>query len=121
MHEVSLMLEIINIVSEDARLYGFKRVKYIEVLVGDLSNVLPDGLELAFDYFRKERYGILSEKTELSIIREVAKAKCQSCMHVFEPDYRIALCPNCGLTDCLLVSGETFRVESYEGSDEDES
>lgn len=117
MHEMSLMLEIIKIVSEDARLNGFSKVDKIEVIVGDLSNVLPDALELAFFHFRKQGLGVLNENTKLHIIREVAKAKCQTCLFEFAPDYRIAICPKCKLPNCLLVSGETFRVESYEGWD----
>ncbi|MCM3693399.1 hydrogenase maturation nickel metallochaperone HypA [Neobacillus niacini] len=118
MHEMSLMSEIIKIVSEDARLHGFSKVDSIVVIVGDLSNVLPDALELAFFHFRKQGLGMLDENTEFEIIREVAKAKCQTCLFEFTPDYRMALCPKCMLPNCLLVSGETFRVESYEGSDE---
>lgn len=118
MHEMSLMSEIIKIVSEDARLQGFSKVNKIEVIVGDLSNVLHDALELAFFHFQKQGLGMLDENTKLDIIREVAKAKCQTCLFEFTPDYRMALCPKCDLPNCLLVSGETFRVESYEGSDE---
>lgn len=118
MHEMSLMLEIIKIVSEDARLHGFRKVNKIDVIVGDLSNVLPDALELAFFHFRKQGLGILDENTELEIICEAAKAKCQTCLFESIPDYRLALCPKCGLPNCLIISGETFRVESYEGCDE---
>lgn len=118
MHEMSLMSEIIKIVSEDAKVNGIRKVSKIHVIVGDLSNVLPDALELAFFHFQKQGLGILDETTKLEMIREVAKARCQTCLLEFTPDYRVALCQNCGLPDCLLVSGETFRVESYEGSDE---
>lgn len=121
MHEMSLMAEIINLIADDARLRGFDKVNKIEVIVGDLSNVLPDALELAFIYFQKTGLSLIDENTELAIIREVAKAKCQTCQLEFEPDYRIALCPKCELPNCLLVSGEIFRVESYEGSDQREN
>ncbi|MDS9470953.1 hydrogenase maturation nickel metallochaperone HypA [Sporosarcina pasteurii] len=118
MHEMSLMTEIIKIVSHDAQSHGFSKVDKIDVIVGDLSNVLPDALELAFFHFQRQGLGILDENTQLNLVREEAKAKCQTCLFEFVPDYRIALCPKCGLANCLLVSGETFRVESYEGSDE---
>lgn len=114
---MSLMAEIIRIVSEDASLHGFSKVDKIDVIVGDLSNVLPDALELAFIHFRNQGLGILNEDSKLVIIREAAKAKCETCLFEFTPDYRIALCPICGLPNCILVSGETFNVESYEGSD----
>lgn len=118
MHEMSLISEIIQIVSEDAAARGFKKVNRIDVIVGDLSNVLPDALELAFLFFQRQEGSVINEGTKLHIIREEAKARCQSCKCEFCPDYRIALCPECGIPGSLLVSGETFRVESYEGSDE---
>lgn len=116
MHEMSLMSEIINLVSEDAALKGIDQVKRIEVIVGDLSNVLPEALELAFFYFQKAGLRFIDENTTLHMIREAAKAKCLSCQLDFEPDYQIAICPACGFSMCTLVLGETFRVESYEGS-----
>ncbi|WP_044641134.1 hydrogenase maturation nickel metallochaperone HypA/HybF [Risungbinella massiliensis] len=115
MHEMSLMSEIVKLVSDDASLKGFKNIENIEVIVGELSNVLPDALELAFYYFQRKRIGMINENTQLHIKREKAKAKCQTCQLEFEPDYQIALCPECKLANCLLISGETFRVESYEG------
>ncbi|MBM7663293.1 hydrogenase nickel incorporation protein HypA/HybF [Bacillus mesophilus] len=118
MHEMSLMSEIIQLVSEDATARGFKKVNKIEVIVGELSNVLPDALELAFMYFQKQQCSVIDEDTKLHIIREVAKARCQTCKCEFYPDYKIALCPECELPSSLLISGETFRVESYEGCDE---
>ncbi|GGF18656.1 hypothetical protein GCM10010954_16800 [Halobacillus andaensis] len=117
MHEMSLMSEIINLVSEDARLRAIQKVSKIEVIVGSLSNVLPEALEIAFFYFQKQGLELIDEETELHIIRETAQSKCKNCGFEFEPDYQIALCPKCEWTDCLLVKGETFKVESYEGSD----
>jgi hydrogenase nickel incorporation protein HypA/HybF len=118
MHEMSLMSEIIQIVSEDAVARGFKKVDKIDLIVGDLSNVLPDALELAFIFFQRQEDSIIDADAKLHIIREAAKARCQTCDCEFNPDYKIALCPRCNLPGSLLVSGETFRVESYEGSEE---
>ncbi|MYL35832.1 hydrogenase maturation nickel metallochaperone HypA [Pontibacillus yanchengensis] len=121
MHEMSLMSEIIKLVSDDAQSRGFEKIQNIEVVVGDLSNVLPDALELAFFYLRNKGFHLVDEQSELHILREEARAKCLSCYLEFEPDYRIALCPNCELPSCELISGETFKVESYEGGMTNES
>ncbi|WP_238378849.1 hydrogenase maturation nickel metallochaperone HypA [Halalkalibacillus sediminis] len=115
------MSEIIQLVSEDARSRSFKRVERIDVVVGELSNVLPDALELAFSYFQGQGLVFIDEATTLKIIREAAVARCEICQWEFEPDYQIALCPKCDQVSCVLVSGETFKVESYEGSDALES
>ncbi len=115
------MWEVIEIVSNDAKLNGFSKVTKIELIVGELSNVLPEALEYAFSYFQNDGLNMVNQGTELHMIREKAKVKCQTCLFVFEPDYHIALCPKCELFNCILISGETFRVESYEGSEEHES
>ncbi|WP_216828471.1 hydrogenase maturation nickel metallochaperone HypA/HybF [Alkalihalobacterium elongatum] len=121
MHEMSLMADIIQIVSEDAAKRGIKKVKTVEVVVGDFSNVLPDALDLAFLYLSQHSSDpIIDQTTTLTIIREVAKAKCKVCELEFEPDFRIAYCPKCELPTSVLLSGETFKVESYEGSDDHE-
>ena len=109
------MSELLHIVSEDAHTKNIVQVYEITVIVGDLSNVLIEALELAFHYFQKQGLTLINEHTKLQIIREVAKAKCQSCFLQFETDYQIALCPNCKGLNCVLISGETFQVESYEG------
>jgi hydrogenase nickel incorporation protein HypA/HybF len=119
MHELSLMAELIKVVSEDARDRGIIKVSKIDVIVGDLSNVLPEALEEAFIYLRPRVEAPFDEQTELHIIREEARAACRSCGTEFVPDYRIAFCPVCRLPTSELQSGETFRVESYEGCDED--
>ncbi|WP_442600291.1 hydrogenase maturation nickel metallochaperone HypA/HybF [Neobacillus sp. D3-1R] len=117
---MSLMYEIITRICEDARIRGFVKVKQIEVIVGDFSNVLPDALELAFFYFQKEGLDLIDENTKLQLFREMAKSKCLACDFEFEPDYQMALCPKCNQPSCKLISGEAFRVESYEGSGEGE-
>ncbi len=117
MHEMSLMMELLNLVSKDASQRGIVKVNQIEVIVGDLSNVLPEALELAFFHLRNQGFGVVDEQTQLHIIREEAMAKCQTCQLEFLPDYRIAFCPRCEKASCSLISGETFRVESYEGCD----
>ena len=121
MHEMSLMYEVILLVSKDAKLRGFQNVTQIQVIIGDLSNVLPDRLESAFLYFCKEKAGLVNEQSQLTIIREKAMTQCQNCLFTFEPDDRITLCPQCNSLDGLIISGETFQVEFYEGSDGIES
>ncbi|MDZ5712737.1 hydrogenase maturation nickel metallochaperone HypA [Jeotgalibacillus haloalkalitolerans] len=117
MHEMSLMSEIIQAVSADAQTRGIKRVERIDVIAGELSNVLPDALELAFFYFQKQGIHCIDESTTLRISTEPAIARCEECQLEFKPDYRIALCSKCMRTSCVLLSGETFKVESYEGSE----
>lgn len=116
MHEMALMGDILQLVERDARSRNFSQVNKIELIVGELSNALPDALEMAFDVFRARQLAMLSDQSQLIIHVEKAIATCTVCGHTYEPDTRLSICPECGLPSGRLTQGETFKVKSYEGS-----
>ncbi|TMW71433.1 hydrogenase maturation nickel metallochaperone HypA/HybF [Alteribacter natronophilus] len=122
MHEWGLMQEIIRIVSEEAYQNGMEEVTRIEVIVGEWSNVLPDALEIAFGCIRGELSGgPISKQTDLIVKSEPALARCRVCGCTFKPDYRLAFCPGCERPEADLISGETFRVDAFEGREINEN
>ncbi|CAM3205782.1 hydrogenase maturation nickel metallochaperone HypA [Sporolactobacillus spathodeae] len=117
MHEMGLMEDALELVAEDAEKHAFQSVDKISLIVGDLSNVLPDALRFAFDAFRESgQIPILSQQASLEIIPEKGLAKCAVCGITYEPNAFIATCPECGMPFGVLLAGETFKIESYEGS-----
>jgi Zn finger protein HypA/HybF (possibly regulating hydrogenase expression) len=117
MHEMGLMEDALQMVSKDAGRHGMNTIEKVSLIVGDLSNVLPDALRFAFDAFRQtEEIAGIDKESCLEIIREPGKAKCALCGKEYEPNEYLALCPECGMPFGVLISGETFRIESYEGS-----
>lgn len=116
MHEMALMGDILNIIQKDLEKRQLKKVKRIELIVGDISNAMPDALEMAFDMYKTQSIPFLDKECELIIIREEAKAKCFICDAEYIPDQKIAVCPLCQIPSGQLISGETFKVHSYEGS-----
>lgn len=116
MHEMALMGDILQIVERDAISRNINSIDKIELVVGDLSNALPDALEMAFQVFRARGIARLSENAHLLIVKEEAKAKCTVCEHEYKPQTRLSICPVCELPSGKLTAGETFKVQSYEGS-----
>lgn len=117
MHEMGLMEDALTLVAEDAERQGIVTVEKVSLIVGDLSNVLPDALRFAFEAFRRSgQVPILSPEASLEIIPEQGLARCASCGTTYEPNEYIATCPQCGMPFGVLLAGETFRIESYEGS-----
>ncbi|WP_017755244.1 hydrogenase maturation nickel metallochaperone HypA/HybF [Calidifontibacillus oryziterrae] len=115
MHEMALMGDILNLVGTDARKNNIKKVKKVNLIVGDLSNALPDALELAFDVYKRQNIDFLDIHSELIIQKEAAKAVCTICGTEYIPEQKIAVCPMCHIPTGKLISGETFKVDSYEG------
>ena len=116
MHEIALMGDILHIVETDAKEKKIKIVQEVELIVGDLSNALPDALEMAFDLFKSQGIEFLDKDAKLVIIREKAKAQCVICELEYYPEGQIAFCPECNFPSGKLLYGETFRVNSYKGS-----
>ncbi|MDF2606010.1 MAG: hydrogenase nickel incorporation protein HypA [Bacillales bacterium] len=115
MHEMALMGDILNLVFDDAKQKKITKVKSITLTVGQLSNALPDALEMAFDINKAQGHDMLSDSSKLNIIIEEAKATCIFCEELYKPTHRIAICPKCNMPGGKLTSGETFKVETYEG------
>lgn len=115
MHELALMGDILNLIGEDAKNQNISKVNEIELIVGDLSNALPDALEMAFDMHKSQGIDFLDKDAKLIIIHEKAKAKCALCGYEYEPEYQISVCPECNMPGGKLIKGETFKVNSYNG------
>jgi hydrogenase nickel incorporation protein HypA/HybF len=118
MHEMALMGDILLLVQEDAGLKEINRIEKVELIVGEISNAMPDALRMAFDIFRDHNSGIFSENAILVIHVEEAMAECVLCGEQYRPTQKIALCPRCKIPSGKISAGETFQVLSYEGSSE---
>ncbi|UQD51038.1 hydrogenase maturation nickel metallochaperone HypA [Bacillus methanolicus] len=116
MHEMALMEEIVRLIEQDAIKRNIHAVIKVELIVGALSNALPEALELAFDAYKLQKDNRLTEDAQLIIHFERAKAFCPICEQEYEPKSRLVQCPSCMLPSSQITAGETFRVLSYEGS-----
>jgi hydrogenase nickel incorporation protein HypA/HybF len=115
MHEMSLMGDILQLIQEDAFDKGIQQIDKVELIVGEISNAMPDALRMAFDIFRDQNLHLFTETAELVLHIEEAKAKCVLCELEYRPDQKIALCPSCLVPSGKVLSGETFQILSYEG------
>ncbi|MGJ7921810.1 hydrogenase maturation nickel metallochaperone HypA [Neobacillus sp. LXY-4] len=115
MHEMSLMGEVLNIIQEDALAKGIKTLERVELVVGEVSNVLPDALVMAFEIFKEQNPHFITREAILKIHLEEARAECVLCGKVYQPEQKIAQCPDCRMPSGKVTSGETFQVLSYEG------
>lgn len=115
MHEMALMGDILQIIQEDAFSQGVTRIEKIELTVGEISNAMPDALEMAFEIFKEQNLHFFDEDAQLVIHIEKAEAECIFCAKKYVPDNRISFCPDCEMPSGKIISGESFQVLSYEG------
>lgn len=113
MHELSIMSNILDIVMEYATKNGAKKVAKVYLQVGDLSDLLPEWMQMYFDFVSKDT---IADKAELVIERVPAVLKCKKCLNEFtmnRENWQFT-CPKCNETDVEIISGREFKILSIE-------
>ncbi len=111
MHELSIIQSALEIVEEQARQQGAVRVLAIRMAIGDLSGVVPEALEFAFEALASET---LAEGARLEIDRVPVTCYCERCRKEFEADVYARTCPACGTPSAEVRRGREMHLVSIE-------
>ena len=114
MHELSLMIDAVGLVAEDAARRSIARVTRIEMRVGELSGALPHAMREAFPIAAQ---GTVAEGAVLVIDEVKARVRCKKCGREFMPTTEGWSCPSCGSYDAEIQSGTELDVISYVGEE----
>lgn len=107
MHELSVVLEIFNLVEEIMTEQKLKEVSSVTVEIGELSGILPDYFT---ECWKAARLGSTFEKTELNLEFVPAVAKCK-CGTEYEMQKNSRICPACRKTDYEVIHGREFMIK----------
>ena len=110
MHELTITQNIIDIAVSEAR---NRRIRRINLVIGELSSVVEDSIRFCFDVISKET---LAEGAALSVTAVPAKIRCASCSHEFGYEGE-GVCPECGKRGGEVTAGREFYLESIEVED----
>lgn len=114
MHEASIIMSILDTVTEQCHREGYTRISSIRLRIGKASHILPDSLQFAFEIARGET---LASDAELVIETVPLCGTCKSCGHGFEVDGFAFACPNCQSTDLTIDSGFEMEIVDMEVDD----
>jgi len=109
MHELSIVMNILDTVEEKAIELNASVVHEIEVDIGELSGVECDALEFAMENSPKKE---ILKHAILVINRIHAKARCKSCGNEFDLSDFYTPCPNCGKFDHDIFQGKELKVKA---------
>ena len=110
MHEMPIAVEIVNRTIDIAQQNDAVRVTEVEVEVGDMRQVVPEALELAFKVVAE---GSVVEGAELRIVEEKVAAVCNACGCEFSPEIDASfVCPQCEQADARIVAGNDIILKS---------
>ncbi|MFE5033712.1 hydrogenase maturation nickel metallochaperone HypA [Streptomyces sp. NPDC056683] len=112
MHELSIATAIVEQADEWARADGADRVSAVTVRVGELSGVVPDALDFAFEVARD---GTALAGARLVVEQVTAHAWCGPCAEEFAvgmPPF--FWCPRCDRPSTELRSGRELEITAVE-------
>ena len=112
MHELSIAMEILDIVEKEAVKHGAVEVKKVRLKIGDLSGVETDSLTFSFDAIKGEKE--LTKQAELLINRIPVRINCTPCGTEFEGAGMLVSCPKCEGFETQLLAGEELEIEDIE-------
>jgi hydrogenase nickel incorporation protein HypA/HybF len=111
MHELSIVASLFEILNEKAAEQKAKGIVQVKLKVGKLSGVVPECLETAFDFYKKET---LAESALLEIEEIPLKLRCRKCDAQFVKDDFIFICPKCGSSELQTLEGTELVLEKIE-------
>ncbi len=111
MHEYALTESMIKLVLEEACNAQASRVTEIRLVVGELSSVIPECIEMYFELLSE---GTMLQDAKLIFTHMDAELKCGSCGRLFMKKQSGIECPDCGGMGTFTEKGREFYVESLE-------
>jgi len=108
MHEMSIALNIVEILREEVAKENGRPLRKVTLSVGELSGIEPDSLRFFLDTaFEDEHW----REVSLDIQKAPLAAHCKTCGADFQPEETDFRC-SCGSGDVELTGGQALHIES---------
>lgn len=111
MHETTLALSLVDLITETAAREGSQRVLRATVEIGALSHVEPEALAQAFSV---AVINTVAADAALEIERPPGQASCLNCGESVSLAMRGDACPLCGSFKLLVTEGDGMRLKHLE-------
>lgn len=108
MHELSIVLGIVDIAEKEVLKANADSVEEIELLIGTLSGVEMEALEFVWPSAVKDT---VLEKAMRKISVIEGKGQCLECDHIFSVKNHYDNCPRCQSYFKNLIEGKELKVK----------
>ena len=109
MHEMSIIVSLLEQIDEIVKKNGVQKVESIEIETGELRLVIPEVMQEAF---RSAKKGTVCENADLLITEVEVKVKCNKCKEEFSPKINDFLCPECHEADVKTIQGDDIILKA---------
>ena len=111
MHELRIAEDLTQIVLETAKASRLKRVTEVNVVFGQLVQIVPEIFETAFGECTR---GTAANGSGVNIEIRPVRMKCRICGCDFNVQENRFVC-QCGSSDLEIISGKELFIKSIEG------
>ena len=112
MHELGLVVYVIDAVEELAKENNLTQVASITLEVGEVSSVVPEFFTDCWEFSHQKSE--LLKDTELRIEMLPAVTICNACEKTYSTLEFAKKCPHCGSDDTQLLRGNEFNIKEIE-------
>ncbi len=109
MHELSIVLSILDIAADQVKQHQAHRVESIELEIGQLAGIEWEALDFAWDAAIRNT---VLENSSREVRKIEGRAKCLECSAEFGAPALFTPCPACGSVFSNLLQGKELRIKS---------
>jgi len=116
MHEFSIAQNIVEMLSLSVKENNLLKVDTVTVEAGELRQIVPESLQMAFDALKTEKDSCAEIKDcrlELLVIPQ--RVICTDCHCEFHPEDLCYICPRCESINTEVQNGDRLIIKSIEG------
>ena len=113
MHEFSLVENIFKIIDNIIKKENLRKIDKINLIVGEMLQIVPETLIFAFDAVKKET--IYCKTAEINIESKPITIECNICNKNIVLKKDEYLCPQCKKNDYKIISGKELIIKSIDG------
>ncbi len=112
MHEITLCQRALELIEQQARSHGARRVTGVWLSIGAFSCVERSALEFCFELVCRQT---LAEGCRLNIEQQEAECWCQRCQrYVTLLSSRVRRCPDCLSDELRIVADDGLQIKRLE-------
>lgn len=108
---MSIIAGVLDAVRPSAEQAGAERVIAISLRIGDMTEVVDEALEFAFEALTE---GTICEGARLDVTKIHPRSVCFECGAEFDHDRFHRSCTKCGSYETQLTRGRELEIESIE-------
>ncbi len=109
MHEMSIAEALVAQLESLAALHGAKCITEVEVQCGELRQIVPEALQMAF---AAAAQGTVATGAVLKLTTEHLLVQCRACGTQFAAKLDDYLCPQCRMADVVVLAGKEILLKA---------